>query len=139
MSGWMSGPSAKSAARKIEFVERSQSDLGCPAPREKIFLFSPDPTQIYISPVPSHSEGRLAIVMNAGRDAVDAAASSREVSDHPRGRTTSYQAKPFGEAGSLRTVKTCGPGTPTLVSSSQAIPDDGGKKARPPRRERYKP
>jgi hypothetical protein len=34
--------------------------------------------QIHISAIPSHTEGRLAIVTNAGRDAVDAAASPDE-------------------------------------------------------------
>jgi len=67
--------------------------------RRAKFRFAADPNHRYIHGVPSHSEGRLAIVRNAGRDAVDAAASSREVSDHQRGRTTSYQAKPFGEPG----------------------------------------
>jgi hypothetical protein len=35
-------------------------------------LISPA-NQIHISAIPSHTEGRLAIVTNAGRDAVDAA------------------------------------------------------------------
>ena len=47
----------------------------------------------------SHHEGALANVTNAGQDAVDA----RSAQD---------------EGDFLRTVKTCGPGTPTLVSSS---------------------
>src|SRR5258708_23706187 len=134
MSGWMSGPSAKSAARKIEFVERFQVDLGRPVPREKIFLFSPDPTRIYIHCVPSHSEGRLAIVTNAGRDAVDAAVSGTRVLTND-----AMPGEAFWRSRALRTVKTCGSGTPTLVSSSQAIADDGGKKARSPGRARYKP
>jgi hypothetical protein len=34
--------------------------------------------QIHISAIPSHTEGRLAIVTNAGRDAVDVAVSQDE-------------------------------------------------------------
>ena len=75
-------------------------------------------------------EGRLAIVTNAGRDAVDAAVSGTQVLTNDA---------ISGEAGLPRTAKTCGPSTPTLVSSSQAIADDGGKKARSPGRARYKP
>ena len=43
----------------------------CPAPFVKIFRFAADPNQQYIAhrPVP---QGALAIVTNAGRDAVDA-------------------------------------------------------------------
>ena len=40
-------------------------------------LLSP-PNQIHISAIPFHTEGRLAIVTNAGRDAVDAAVSQDE-------------------------------------------------------------
>jgi hypothetical protein len=32
----------------------------------------PDPNHLYDARIPSHQEGRLAIVTNAGRDAVDA-------------------------------------------------------------------
>ena len=73
--------------------------------------------------------------MNAGRDAVDAAVSGTQVltNDAMPGEAL------FGEAGLLRTVKTCGSGTPMLVSSSQEYADDGGKKARSPGRARYKP
>jgi hypothetical protein len=47
----------------------------CPAPFAKIFPFSPNPNQIYIVSRPTPLEGRIAIVTDAGRDAVDAAAS----------------------------------------------------------------
>ena len=40
-------------------------------------LLSP-PNQRHILRIPSHTEGRLAIVTNAGRDAVDAAATRDE-------------------------------------------------------------
>ena len=53
--------------------------------------------------VPSHSEGRLAIVTDAGRDAMDAGGAS-------------------DEGAGLRTAKSCGPDTPTLVSSWRSYP-----------------
>ena len=49
-----------------------KSLISCPAPWKKIFWFSEDANQYYIPTVPSQTEGRLAIVTNAGRDAVDA-------------------------------------------------------------------
>src|SRR5258708_6284716 len=113
--------------------------------RRAKFRFAADPNHQYIHCVPSHSEGRLAIVTNAGRDAVDAAASGTRVLTNDAISGEAFLAKrglprrSLGEAGSLRTVKTCGPGTPTLVSSSQAIADDRRKKPRSPRRARYKP
>jgi hypothetical protein len=52
-------------------------------------------------PLPScPTEGRLAIVTDAGRDAVDADSA-------------------FDEWRVMRTAKSCGPDTPTLVSSSR--------------------
>jgi hypothetical protein len=53
--------------------------------------------------VPSHSEGRFAIVTNAGRDAVDA----NHATD---------------ESVCLRTAKSCGPDAPTLASSRRSDP-----------------
>jgi hypothetical protein len=50
--------------------------------------------------VPPHQKGRIMIVASAGRDAVDADGA-------------------FDEWRRKRTAKTCGPGTPTLVSSSR--------------------
>ena len=58
-------------------------------------------TAIFAS-VPSHQKGRIMIVANAGRDAVDA----RSAQD---------------EGAFLRTEKTCGPDTPTLVSSWREV------------------
>jgi len=80
-------------------------------------------TQIGLYPLPSRpTEGRFAIVTDAGRDAVDA----RSARD---------------ESAFLRTEKSCGPDTPTLVSSSRkaTFAGDGGKKARSPGRARRKP
>src|SRR5258705_12371059 len=64
-------------------------------PFAKIFLFSSDPNQFTDSPVSFRQEGRIAIVTNAGRDAVDAAA--RETN-----------------AVCLRTAKSCGSDAPIL-------------------------
>jgi hypothetical protein len=61
--------------------------------------FSPDPNQFYICSRPVPPEGRLAIVTDAGRDAVDAGGAS-------------------DEGAFLRTAKSCGPDAPTLASSS---------------------
>src|SRR5712664_4841847 len=47
----------------------------CPAPFAKIFLFRLYPNHIYIARRLVPLEGRIAIVTDAGRDAVDAAAS----------------------------------------------------------------
>ena len=57
------------------------------------------PNQVYIIAVPP-TEGRIAIVTDAGRDAVDAEA-----------RLTNVPT---------RTAKSCGPDTPTLVSSRRS-------------------
>jgi hypothetical protein len=52
--------------------------LSCPVPSAKIFPFAPDPNQTYINCRPVPHKGRLAIVTNAGRDAVDARASGAQ-------------------------------------------------------------
>src|ERR1700726_4239419 len=81
------------------------------APKSKLYRFPSHPT-----------EGRIMIVTNAGRDAVDADA-------------------PITNGRVKRTAKTCGPDAPTLASSSRkaTFAGDGGKKARSPGRARYKP
>jgi hypothetical protein len=63
-------------------------------------------------PVLSHREGRLEIVTDAGRDAVDAGGAK-------------------DEGAFLRTAKSCGPDIAMLVSSSRkaTFADDGGKRA----------
>jgi hypothetical protein len=58
-----------------EFVEPDQSDLGSPVLFPKIFPFPSDPNQIYKPRRLTPREGRIAIVTDAGWDAVDAAAS----------------------------------------------------------------
>jgi hypothetical protein len=96
------------------------------------------------------TEGRIAIVTDAGWDAVDAAAfcarsdrragSYEPVSDH----------RVCGREMLQRTAKSCGPDAPTLASSSRSCvgptglrqnlsADDGGKQARSPGRARRKP
>jgi hypothetical protein len=60
-------------ARKIEFVEPNQTDLPSPVRFQKIFRFKSDANHFTNCAISSHSEGRLAIVTDAGRDAVDAA------------------------------------------------------------------
>src|SRR5258708_36980310 len=65
-------------ARKRRFVETIQPDLPCPVPFAKIFRFAADPNQIYIAYCPTPLEGRIAIVTDAGLDAVDAAASGTQ-------------------------------------------------------------
>jgi len=49
--------------------------MGCPVSFAKIFRFPADPNQIYIHRRLVPNEGRIAIVTDAGWDAVDAAAS----------------------------------------------------------------
>jgi hypothetical protein len=50
------------------------SEMASPAPLRKIFSFAREPNQFTDSRRPVPIEGRLAIVTNAGRDAMDAAA-----------------------------------------------------------------
>src|SRR6202035_1693291 len=63
-------------ARRKEIPEPDQSDLGSPVPFAKIFAFTRRANHLYKF-APSHpTRGALAIVTNAGRGAVDAAALS---------------------------------------------------------------
>jgi hypothetical protein len=79
-------------------LKPDQRDLGRPVPSAKICLFPSDPNHLHIPRRLVPSEGRLAIVTNAGRDAVDA-----DGADNERRLR--------------RTAKPCGPDAPTLVSS----------------------
>jgi hypothetical protein len=64
----------KSVARKLRFALGFQADLGRPVPLAKTIRFCRRANQFY-QLAPSHpQEGRIAIVTNAGWDAVDAAA-----------------------------------------------------------------
>jgi hypothetical protein len=87
-------------ARGTKFIEPDQADASCPVLLAKIFSFPSDPNHLHISHRPVPHEGRLAIVTDAGRDAVDAGSAS-------------------DEGAGLRTAKSCGPDAPTLASSSR--------------------
>jgi hypothetical protein len=73
--------------------------IGCLALVAKIFPFSPDPNHFYIPRRLTPHEGRIAIVTDAGWDAVDAAALARDgvagrftVSDHRASKTNGAEA-----------------------------------------------
>src|SRR3984893_3383243 len=85
---------------------------------KNISVFPNPKSELYDS-LSRPTEGRVAIVTAAGRDAVDADA----LEDERR---------------VMRTAKTCGPDAPTLASSSRkaTFAGDGGKKARSPARAR---
>ena len=66
----------------------------CPAPFAKIFPFAADPNQLHIPHRLVPLEGRIAIVTNAGRDAVDARAPGALAiagRDEPRERSAGVQ------------------------------------------------
>src|SRR5436853_3785098 len=86
------------SARTAEFLHADQPDLGCPVLVAKIFPFPTDPNQNYKPRRLVPPKGRLAIVTNAGRDAVDADGA-------------------FDEQHVRRTAKSCGSDAPTLASS----------------------
>ena len=52
-------------------ARRANHSISCPARFAKIFLFSSDPNHFTYSSRPVPHEGRLAIVTDAGRDAMD--------------------------------------------------------------------
>src|SRR3954451_9830987 len=65
---WMPGtsPGTTVKARRAEFVEADQADLGCPVPFAKTFRFRSDPNQNYKPRHPVPPEGRIAIVTDVG-------------------------------------------------------------------------
>jgi hypothetical protein len=65
-------PGPMALARSAEFVEAIQRDSTSPVPSAKIFLFPLDPNHFTYCRRLVPPEGRLAIVTDAGRDAVDA-------------------------------------------------------------------
>src|SRR5438105_14528518 len=92
------------------FCLTGKSPNCCPALFAKIFPFAPDPNQLHIPHRLVPNEGRIAIVTDAGRDAVDARASGAHwqsqgemnlVSELWRARRSALE----------RTAKPCGPGT----------------------------
>jgi hypothetical protein len=61
----------RAAANQPDGQITSGFQKSCQAPKSKIFRFAPDANQLHIRAVLSHREGRIAIVTDAGRDAVD--------------------------------------------------------------------
>jgi hypothetical protein len=92
------------------------------SPHRKRFCFAANPNQIYKLRRPVPLQGRIAIVTNAGRDAVDVGGAS-------------------DEGAFLRTAKSCGPDASTLAfkSMEEISTGDGDNKARSPGRARRKP
>jgi hypothetical protein len=64
-------------ARKTKFLQANQADFICPVLSEKIFRFPRRANHLYKLAPSRLTEGRLAIVTNARRDAVDAFGASR--------------------------------------------------------------
>jgi hypothetical protein len=93
------GPQAEAYPSTVP-PRRAKHPKPCQLPPEKIFCFSEIPNQTYIIPIPSRHEGRFAIVTNVRRGCGG------------RGGCA-------GRARPRRTVKSCGPGSPTLESSSR--------------------
>ena len=56
----------KSRARKIEFPEPVQADLGCPVPSRKIFCFRFSEIYGFLSRIPPRKRGASRIVTNVG-------------------------------------------------------------------------
>src|SRR3984893_10073574 len=96
-----------------ESVEADQSVFPCPVLFRKIFPFPPDPNHFYIPRRLVPHEGRIAIVTDAGRDAVDADGAADE------------------SAGS-RTAKSCGPWASALGSSLRVSARGAYKRSRQP-------
>ena len=72
---WLVPGVLKCPAHSSRFVEPDQLDASGPASFEKINRFRHRPNHRYHSARPPRQEGRIAIVTDAGLDAVDAAAS----------------------------------------------------------------
>jgi hypothetical protein len=80
------------------YARRANRRVACPAPFAKIFWCSFYPNHFYIFSHPALTRGRIAIVTDVGAGC-----------DGRRRRVD--------EGAYLRTAKSCGPDTPTLVSS----------------------
>jgi hypothetical protein len=120
-----SGRRTSSFRARIERLSRLICPTGCPANfvssarAKNISLGGLVETDLLIPP--SHpTRGALAIVTNAGRDAVDAAAFCVR-RDRRAGRKTCERSTARGREMLQRTAKSCGPDTPTLVSSSRRL------------------
>jgi hypothetical protein len=76
--------------------------------RKNIPLSPSGKSALPVRPVLARQEGRIAIVTNVGRDAVDAAASAR---NGVAGRVSRERYLRAGRTTPKRTAKPCGPGT----------------------------
>jgi hypothetical protein len=83
---------------EANLLNRIKLMLAVQSPLAKIFSFPSDPNHPHISHRSDPMEGRIAIVTDAGRDAVDAGCA-------------------LDEGAGLRTAKSCGPDASTLASS----------------------
>src|SRR5258708_35864754 len=110
-------------ARPGRFVEPDQRDLPCPVLLEKIFRFASDPNHFYVPAIPPHTEGRFAIVTDVGCGMRWTRRVLLTRAPFPPSlklrRTGTYPVEAFGVDAS-RTLNSCGPHTPTLVSSWRA-------------------
>jgi hypothetical protein len=79
------------AANQRDGQITSDFPKSCQAPKSKIFRFAPDPNQMHIPRRPVPTRGALRTSRNAGRDAMDAAASGAQIA----GRTNDAEA--YGE------------------------------------------
>jgi hypothetical protein len=86
-------------ARREKILLWLQADSTGPVPFAKIFRFAPDPNHFHICAHPTPLKGRIAIVTDVGRDAMDASGAS-------------------DEGAYLRTAKPCGPDASTLAFKS---------------------
>ena len=112
-------PMKIACAKKRKFAWRLKGESAVQSPKPKIFYFCFSEIHVSITSSRLDQEGRIAIVTN-----VSAGRGGR--------RWLEQTSEP------MRTAKSCGPGLPTLRLSSRDddLADDGGKKARSPRRSR---
>jgi hypothetical protein len=104
---------------KTQIHALKQADATRPVPSSKIFRCRGTPNHPYIHGRLVPSEGRLAIVTNAGRDAVDATALGR-VTWRRAGFMPVSDRTARGRPTRLRTMKSCGPDASTPASSLAA-------------------
>ena len=105
---------------KSKFAWRFKGESAVQSPKPKIFYFCFSEIHVFLHLIPPRPRGAYRDRHERGvRDAVDADGSMKT-------------SEP------MRTAKSCGPGLPTLRLSSRDddLADDGGKKARSPRRSR---
>jgi hypothetical protein len=86
---------------------------------KNISLHPSGKSSLQIRAIPPHHKGRIAIVTDAGWDAVDAAAFCAQ-RDRRAGDEPVSDQQHADERCCQRTAKSCGPDTPTLVSSSRS-------------------